>query len=277
MRLNRHAGENMLICYHCAAFTQVPKQCPTCHAGRLKASGLAGSQRIAQAINECLDRYGHAKLDIPILDTDLVQTKDDQDAVLAKYSAMSVPIMVATQKVFSQRYMMQFDQIAVIEADALVYNPDFRTQERLVYQLEKLVDFKPQTLYLQSWDRSGAIAHAAGRTWSDFYDQELAERKALTWPPFVRIAKLSLANRNGTVSARQANVCADRLRRAAAHLGFGSQVSILGPTPALVERAGGRWTQNLILKTRLPSEKFNALLAHVGPEVLIDMDPRSIT
>ena len=76
MRLNRYAVgsvgqsiENMLVCYHCTAFREVPKQCPNCHAGRLKSAGLAGSQQIAEAINQCLDHYGYAKLNIPILDT----------------------------------------------------------------------------------------------------------------------------------------------------------------------------------------------------------------
>lgn len=276
LRFHR-TSEDMLVCYHCTAYLQVPKQCPTCHAGRLKSAGLAGSQKIAEAINQLLDRHGHSKLAIPILDGDLVRTDADEDAIFETYNAMEHPILIATQKIFSHRYARRFPAIAMIEADALVTNPDFRTQERLIYQCEKIADFQPTTLYVQSWDRTGALEHVATRAWDVFYGEELAERKALKWPPFVRIIKLAAAHLDASKANHTAQLAGDRLRRASEHLKLTKAISILGPTPALVERAGGTWTHHIIIKSSATPEKLNELLAHVPPGITIDIDPRSIT
>jgi primosomal protein N' (replication factor Y) len=146
-----------------------------------------------------------------------------------------------------------------------------------VYQLEKLADFRPKTLYLQSLGRSGALAHAQARTWDALYTQELSERKALGWPPFSRLTKLSHTTNDRIRAERAARVLAERLTRAAAHLGITRAVSVLGPMPALLERAGGRWTQHILLKSTGASPKITSLLEHVPTGWTIDIDPRSIT
>lgn len=276
MRFHR-TSEDMLVCYHCAAFTGVPKQCPACHAGALCPAGLAGSQKIVQAVNTFLDRHGLRTLAIPILDSDLVRDDAGERELLARFDAMERPLLVATQMIFSHRYERSFDMIVVVQADALSYNPDFRTQERLIYQLEKLADLSPKTMFLQSWETQGVLAHAPGRAWGPFYERELAERKALGWPPFTRVVKLTTYHRERAIADRSAKIAADRLRRAAAHLGMAKTATVLGPTPALVERAGGRWTQHIVLKTTLTAVRLAELLAHVPGGWTIDIDPRSIT
>ncbi len=276
MRLHR-TTENMLVCYHCTAFVQVPKQCPACKAGTLRPAGLAGSQKIAEAIGICLDRHGLTKVKVPILDSDLVRTAAHEEDILEQFEAMPHPMLIATQMIFSHRYARSFKSIAVIEADALAYNPDFRAQERLVYQLEKLADFRPATLYIQSMGQSGALAHVHARSWDMLYAQELAERKMLGWPPFSRLTKLSHTTTDRVRAERAARTLAERLIRAAAHLGITKAVSVLGPMPALLERAGGRWTQHIILKSTGTSPKIPELLDQVPAGWTIDIDPRSIT
>ena len=123
---------------------------------------------------------------------------------------------------------------------------------------------------------AGIIELAKSRDWRSFLDPELAERKDLKWPPFTRLAKVSFAGPDGRKVALSARTGADRLRRAAADLGFTGSVQVLGPTPALVERSGGRWTHNIIIKSSLAAEKLGAVLAHIGPGATIDIDPRSI-
>lgn len=276
MRVHR-TSEDMLVCYHCGAYRALPKRCSSCQSGQLRPSGIAGSQKIIHAINDYRDRHGMSKLDIPILDSDLVKTDKDEREVLRQLDESESGILVATQMIFSHRYERTFDHIVVVGADALAYNPDFRTQERLVYQLEKLADFTPRTLTIQYWDDRGAVSHAPHRNWLELYTSELAERKSLNWPPFSRIIKLSLKHRDKSTSSRQAAIAADRLRRAVAHLKATKAVEILGPTPALVERAGGAWKQQIIIKTSLNAEKLRELLSYVPAAVMIDVDPRSIS
>ncbi len=275
MRWHR-TTEEMLVCYHCGAFMQVPKQCPSCHAGALRPAGLPGSQKLAEAINVVLDRYGHPKLKIPILDSDLVRSASDETDVLAKLDAMEHPVLVASQMIYSHRYNRTFDTVIVPQLDALAYNPDYRTQERLIAQLEKMADMHPRHMVVQSWQDADALGDVASRQWDAFYRSELMQRKSLGWPPFARIVKLSYRHRDRATAARQAAVAVDRMRRAIGHLGA-KGTHLLGPGPALVERSGGQWTQHIIVKSTLSGLRLAELLSYVPDRWTVDVDPRSIT
>ena len=143
-------------------------------------------------------------------------------------------------------------------------------------QLEKIADMRPRHLVVQSWQDTDSLGDIASRQWDAFYRSELAQRKALVWPPFARIVKLSFRHRDRATATRQAAVAVDRMRRAIEHLGARG-TRLLGPGPALVERAGGQWTQNIIIKSTLSGLKLSELLSYVPDRWTVDVDPRSIT
>jgi primosomal protein N' len=277
MRFHRHGASEMLVCYRCAAYRDIPKRCPSCQTGTYRATGLAGSQRIAEALATLLDRHGFPVVRPPILDSDLARTDTEEVAVLAHLDAMPWPVLVGTAMTLGHRYERRFEAIVVVQADALSYNPDFRTTERLIWQLEKLADFHPHTMVVQTWHGDGLFADVPTRSWERFMESELIQRKALGWPPFSRLVKIACSHREAAVATRLARLAADRLRRAAAHLGLTANVELLGPSPALATAGAGRWTQHVILKTSLAGTQLAQLLSHTPAGAIIDVDPRSIT
>ncbi len=269
-------SEDMLVCYHCAAYVAVPKQCPTCRAGALKPSGTPGSQKLAEAAATTLDRFGHTSEKIPVLDSDLVLTPEDTRRTMELFDAMRHPILVATSMILSHRYQRKFQTILVPHLDMFATNPDYRTQDRLLLQLEKLADFQPERIILQTYQDDGLAPYIQQRSWNDFFAKELAHRKELRWPPYSRIIKLTFAHRDRAAATRAAAVGAERITRAIAHIRApGTQ--LLGPMPSLIERAGGRWTQCLILKSTLPSSRLSELLEYIPEGWTVDIDPRSIS
>jgi primosomal protein N' (replication factor Y) len=179
--------------------------------------------------------------------------------------------------IVGHRYERSFGLVIVTQTDALAANPDFRTQERLIWQLEKLADFRPRELVLQSWHEGGIPSLAVSRRWEGVLETELAERKALSWPPFVRLVKVSYAHADSAAARKLAKLAADRLQRAVSHLKLGSKVTVFGPTPALAGHARDRWTEHVILKTTLAAPVIGQLLAYLPAGAVVDIDPRSIT
>lgn len=275
MRWHR-TSENMLVCYRCDAYQSVPSQCPTCKSGAIAPTGSPGSQKLAEAIQTLLDRFGHPKPNIPILDSDLVLESDDASRVFGELDASPHPILVATSMILSYRYVRRFSTVIVPNLDLLASNPDYRSQDRLVLTLEKLGDFQPERLILQTFQDDGLTQYIENRRWSDYFTDELAIRKQLRWPPYSRIIKLTFNHRDRSASSRAAAVGADRLTRAIAHLkARGTQ--LLGPAPALVEKSAGKWSNTIIIKSTLPSSRLSELLAHLPDGWLVDIDPRSIS
>lgn len=273
----RNTPEDMLVCYRCGAFHAVPSQCPACHGGGLRPTGFLGSQKVADAIHTLLDRVGYEAFRPPVLDSDLVKSEADAQDILSQMDATPRPWLIATQMIFSHRYQRTFDRVIIPQSESLTSNPDFRTQERFIAQLEKLTDFHPHTIMIQTSHDDSVLQHAPDRSWDAWFSQELQDRKGLQWPPYIRIVKLAYKHTDRGVSTRQATIALDRLTRATAHLKQIKQVRILGPTPALVEHDRGQWIQQLLIKTTLVGTDLVRLLQYLPPGWTIDVDPRSIT
>lgn len=268
-------SEDMLVCYHCGAYRTIPRQCPACRAGTLKPTGIPGSQKLAEAVSTILDRAGYPRPRIPILDSDLVQDSADVQRVFESVDAMERPILVATAMVMGHRYTRTFGTVVVPHLDMLASNPDYRTQERLIMQLEKLSDFAPSRMVLQTYGDETLSPLIPSRGWPSFFAAELVHRKMLRWPPYARIVKLSFSHRDRATASRSASAGADRLRRALSHTRT-QGIQLLGPAPALVERGGGRWTHHLILKSSVTPTRLAEFLQYVPDGWTVDVDPRTV-
>jgi primosomal protein N' (replication factor Y) len=275
MRYHR-TSEDMLVCYHCAAYERVPRRCAHCTRGIIAPAGLAGSQKIAESVRRFFDGAGVPALDVPVLDADLATDTDYRAAVWKRVDAAPWPVVVASSMVLSYRYERSFDTIIVPQADALMTSPDFRTEERLIRQLEMLADMGPRTMVLQAWESSPIWDTAVNRAWDDWAATELTARKSLRWPPFCRVIRLTYRHRDRGAASRSAAAAVDKLRRAIAHERL-TGTELFGPTPTLVEHAAGVWTQSIIIKTNLSGPSLVRLTRYIPPGWTVDVDPRSIT
>jgi primosomal protein N' (replication factor Y) (superfamily II helicase) len=276
LRFWKKGNDEMLICYRCGTYQNIPPRCLACKKGIIRSSGLAGSQKIAEAFNTMLDRAGQSKIDIPILDSDLIRSAKDEERFLKQLREMKAPVAVATQMIFSHRHSLTFDTIVIPQADALISNPDFRTPERLVLQMEKLADFHPQAVHIQTQEDHALFRSIPERDWDSVFAEELKERKALKWPPYVRLVKFTYSHRDKVTASRQANIGADRLMRAAEHNKWSKAITLLGPNPALVEHERGKWIQHIIGKTTLNGIDIGRLASYLPAGWTVDVDPRSI-
>ena len=268
MRLHR-TSEDMLVCYHCSAFIRVPRMCPTCATGTLRAAGLAGSQRLAEAVERITGERP------PVLDSDLVKSTSDARGIWHAFEDMRTPVLVATQMVFAYRYERTFKTIIVPHADTLGSDADFRASERATWRFEKLLDFSPETMIVQAWEPSAVAILSDPGARDSWFRNELDDRRALGWPPFTRLVKCTVAGRIRTRTSRDATVAAERLRQAVSHERLAG-TEIIGPVPSLLEHANGIWSHHILIKTSLSGRSLAQFLRYVPPHVVVDVDPRSI-
>ena len=267
----------MLVCYHCAAYQSFPTQCPNCSSYKLQASGSPGSQKIAEAVHAVIAQDTDLSADVFILDSDLIRTPKQEQELVDALARSSNPILVATQMALSYRHTWEFDTIGIISADALESAPDFRTQERAIYQLEKLNDFNPARVIIQTFNPDNPLfAQARRGNYETFFDQEIAVRKALSYPPFSRLVKLSFRHRDERKASLAARILAERLRMVTAQLGLGGLVRLFGPSPALVARERSQYVQNIVLKISHQIGSLETILKFVPSSWTIDVDPRSV-
>ena len=251
----------ILICHHCNFRAAMPLFCPKCKGHRIKYSGI-GSQKVEQELKK---KFPQAK--IARLDSDTVKTIKQKNEIYQDFKNNKIDILIATQIILGNLHAPNFsprkngtqqegnkdlDKINFIGAmslDTILHLPDFRSTERtfrIIYQLIKMSN----NFILQTYNpRNFSLQNALIMDYEKFYEKEIEDRKALFYPPFSRLIKLTCFNSNQTRGEVEAKKNADLLNQRKKQLAVSDKdLIILGPASAFIPRVRDQWKWNIILK-----------------------------
>jgi len=239
--LTVHRNEGLLRCHYCDAQRGVPEACPNCRAGPIREFGV-GTQRVAQEVAEF---FPGAK--IVRMDSDTTTRIGDHARLLERFAAEG-DILVGTQMVAKGLDFPQVTLVGAIAADLDLHIADFRAAERTFGLITQVCGrsgrAQPGEAFIQTYSPDHpAIRFAAGHDYDGFAAGELADRRALQWPPYTRLVYLGVIGRD-----RPAVEAASE--RYAASLRGDERWEVLGPAPYPVARLNEEWRYRLALKTR---------------------------
>ena len=267
--------EQSLICHRCSLVQKIPDHCPNCNSYKLKASGFAGSEKIKDEIDHLL-KTGGTSSGVIIFDSTVVKNIKQESELVNKMQNLESYVCIATQALFSHRFNLKFDLIGIPSLDSLVTIPDFRAEESLFLQMEKLVDFEPKKIIIQTLHTKGQIIETiTSGDYHKFYDNELQVRKLFWYPPFTKLIKLSFASPDKNKSGYEARILSEKLKMAILQMKFENSVKLMDPSPAFIEKQKGLYVYNIILKI-MPDFKLSDILKFVPSNWMIDVDPKSI-
>lgn len=274
----------ILICHRCSKSRPIPQFCANCNSYKIKTAGQAGSQKIYDEIRHLFERNNIGGTPVLVLDSDIAKNETEEEEALEEIKKTVSPsggkttsVLIATQMVFSHRYQLKFDYIGVINADALANSPDYKTDDEFIYQMEKLKDFGPSEILIQTYNPENEIFSALRKTdYGKFYGGEIEARRAFSYPPFSRLIKLSFKHKNQAKASYEARLLSEKLKRAATQMKLEETAKIIDASPASVEKERGLYIFNLILKISPEFENIRDLLKFVPPGWSIDADPKTI-
>lgn len=249
-----------LSCHSCGASVPVPEACTLCLAARLAPVGF-GTERVEEEVRRLFPgaRIGR-------LDRDTAPTAARADAIRRLASAGEFDILIGTQMLFQGTPLPAMGFVGLPHADAGLHLPDFRSAERTYHTLLDAVALaRPGeaggSIVLQTYlPAHHAIASVVSHNHSIFYDQELAFRKSVGYPPFTHLVSLRVSGKNAGLVREAAERWSGLLKAAlqrgssgeewpAPHETLSSDVTILGPIPAAVARVRGRHRWQLLVKS----------------------------
>ena len=283
MRTHRSV-EMIVVCHHCGISKPLPGNCSLCRNHNLKAVGPAGTQKIYDSIKSMLANAG-LKTTVLALDTDIVKNETEEEEIVSDIAKSKSSVLIATQMVFSHRFYLNFDLIGIVNTDALTNMPDYKSEENLFYQMEKLINFEPKKLLIQTYNpENKLIEKVALGNYIDFYDNELKLRQALNYPPFFKLIKLTFRHNIKEKASYAAKITTEKLKMAVARFNLEDSINIIESVPAYIERKKGLYVYNIFLKVRenykdigeLPAVSLSNLLKYAGPGWIIDVEPRSL-
>ena len=122
-----------------------------------------------------------------------------------------------------------------------------------------------------------AIAAASRHDYEALYQEEIAGRTALGYPPFGRLARLTYAGSGERHSLAEAETMAHRLTEEIRRTGEPG-AWVRGPAPAFIPRVRGRWRWNVLLRAQQPEVFLSRFLdgAPLADGWEIDIDPATL-
>ena len=266
-------------CHYCNYSARVPAACPTCKAPYLEQMGF-GTERVeAQVRKQCPDAR------VARLDRDSTRRKGSLTALLSKFRAGEIDVLVGTQMIAKGHDFPRVTLVGVVSADVGLGMADFRASERTFQLLTQVAgragrgetagEAIVQTIYPTHY----SIQLACRQDYAAFYEHEMHFRRAMRYPPVVSIINTVVRARTYAGAMDDAAGIVARLREQDPTL---KDYRVLGPAPAPLGKLRGEYRAQLLIKGTNRRRMREALVSVVNarPELArrttIDVDPLSV-
>ena len=253
-----HASSSKLICHTCGYQRNLPQQCPRCGSEQIRQYGT-GTQRVEKLVQEMLP-----KARILRWDADTVHGKGTQEILLSHFINHRADILIGTQMLAKGLDLPLVTLVGVVLADVGLNFPDYYAAERtfqLLTQVAGRAGRSPlggRVIFQTYQPEHYAIQKAARHDFLGFYEQELAYRKALNYPPFSRLVRLEFRHLNYARAQQEAEELAqeikDKIKESKTR-----DIQMVGPAPAFFAKVRGYYRWQIILKGQAPIKLLKEL------------------
>lgn len=211
-----HMRDHELRCHYCGYHAPIPAVCPQC-GGELKAIGF-GTERIEDEIQTLFPEAKVLRMDL-----DTTRNKSAYQDIINAFANHECDILVGTQMVTKGLHFDDVRLVAVLNADPLFNQPDFRAYERAYQMLEQVAGRAGRKgtkgeVWIQTFDPDNIVlSMVQHHDYQALYDHQITERKLFNYPPFYRVIRLQLKDHNGIRVHRVATDLQTYLQRIFAH------------------------------------------------------------
>jgi primosomal protein N' (replication factor Y) len=264
---------NLLICHSCNHRELMPSYCPECWSPRIKSFGV-GTQRVVEEVEEMFPEARTLRWD-----RDSVTRKGEHERMLDRFLNHEADILVGTQMIAKGLDLPMVSVVGVVAADTGLHLPDFRAGEKSFQLLTQVAGragrrSEGAQVVLQTYNPDHyALLAAQEHDYRSFYQQEIAYRRQIGYPPFSQLLRFVYSNGNDASAQHEADDFATYLRNLAAILDLGDW-SLIGPAPAFFHRQRNRFRWHIMVRAENIRPLIKAL--NLPPGWIMDVDPVNV-
>ena len=240
--LTSHRG-GKLVCHYCGHEEAEHVVCPECgskHIGGFRA----GTQQI-----EALIKAEFPNARVLRMDMDTTKEKDGHEKILETFANEEADILIGTQMIVKGHDFPNVTLVGVLAADMSLYADDYRAGERTFQLLAQAAGRagrgreKGQVVIQTYSPDHYAIETAAGQNYDAFYEEEIAYRKLMGYPPAEHLLAILLAGEDEVLletAGEYLKKYAEKVNR--------RQIAIIGPASPYVGKVNDVYRRVLYLK-----------------------------
>jgi len=247
-------------CHYCGFKTKPPAACQDCGSTALEIEGY-GTEKITEDLKLLLPEIG-----IERFDQESTRKKKAHKELIDGFAKGDIKILVGTQLLAKGFDFESVDFVGVVNADHMLYFPDFRSGERtfqLITQVAGRTGRRDRVgkVMLQTHRSNHPIINAIMQhDYYQMYETELAERNKFSYPPFTRLILLQIKSFEAFDAEKAANFLGKTLKPI-----FGER--ILGPAKPHVSKVKRWHIREILIKINRTTDDLLAIKKAIKKEV----------
>ena len=266
--LTYHKNGNIMKCHYCDYTAPRLLECPICHSKNINSLGM-GTERLESLIKE---EFEGAK--VIRMDQDTTRNKGAHKKIIDDFKNNKYNVLVGTQMIAKGLDFPLVTLVCVINGDASLNIPDFRSSERTYELLSQVAgragrDKLSGEVIIQGFNVNHySMVYAKKNDYESFYNEEMKIRKVLKYPPFYNLCLIKVSGKKYDEVFGEANKIATYLKN-------NLDAILLGPASASMPKINNIYYVQVIIKFKKTKDILGCLefiLNHYKNKINVDID-----
>ncbi|MDR1005255.1 MAG: primosomal protein N' [Bacteroidales bacterium] len=278
--LTLHKNLASLNCHYCDYNQPLIQTCPSCGSSFLKNIGF-GTEKIEEELASFFPKARICRMDM-----DNTRQKNSYLKIITAFENRDIDILIGTQMVSKGLDFNNVSLVGVLDADSLLYFPDFRANERffqLLTQVSGRSGRKKQgKVVIQTANpQKKAILDVQNNDYLSMYQEQIAERAIFHYPPFYHLVKITISHAEKPRLDAVTEDYFSQIRR------IFSTERLFGPVEPQINRIRNRFLSQIWLKLE-PNLSYSAAKTEIlrlneafladeknkSVRIIVDIDPQ---
>jgi primosomal protein N' (replication factor Y) len=239
--------QNMLSCHYCGMQQAQPATCPACKASenQFLKKGI-GTQQVVSILAGLFPTARIARADL-----DTTTKKKQWQQTVKDFYAGNLDILVGTQTIAKGFHFPRVTLVGILWADLNLNFPLYNASETTLQQLIQVAGragraASKSDVIIQAMADHSLFNYVNEIDYLQFYEEEIASRQSVSYPPFLRFSEIELKHTDEAVLEREAHQCALALQGEATAKKY--SVNILGPAKPPLYKIKNIYSRKIYIK-----------------------------
>lgn len=240
-------SDQTLHCHYCGYQILLPKECPSCSSPYIGAFGT-GTQKVEEAVKR---QFPTAR--VLRMDADTTKEKESYEKILSSFANEEADILVGTQMIVKGHDFPKVTLVGILAADLSLNVSDYRSSERTFQLLAQAAGRAGRgelagKVVIQTYQPEHySIQTAAKEDYVGFYQQEMAYRSLMKYPPKAHILAVLCVGKEEDAAERLIKKMAMDAKEFVGKQ-KGTYAAVIGPAKANISKVNDFYRNILYIK-----------------------------
>lgn len=249
-----HKTSNNLRCHYCGYTTTMSKVCPSCKEEAVKDLGM-GTEKLESLVKEMFPNSKVIRMDL-----DTTYKKGSHQKIIESFKNHEYDILIGTQMISKGLNFRDVSLVGVVNADASLNIPDFRSGERTFELLMQTsgrcgrYELDGEVL-IQTFNKDNYVFDSLKKQdYVDFYKKEMKIRKELKYPPYYYMVSIKIVSNNYEIARDESNKVKKYLDK-----NLSDNFIVLGPSTASIFKLKNNYYFQILIKYKKEENLMSVL------------------